>query len=211
MQGVIFTVGLGVELVLSAYQAIYHQGSPSDISTLIYFWIQLQSPLNILGYSFNYLHSSFIEAERMLKLLLEKPVIKDKADAKELVVTRGEIEFDHVNFSYDIHSTSMTLKDLTFRVLPGQTVALVGGSGVGKSTVLRLLDRLYNIKSGLISIDGQDINEVTVKSLRSIIGIVPQVIAPELIDVRKWSCLMIPSCTTFDTVSRLHLMKVLPF
>ena len=106
----------------------------------------------------------------MLKLLLEKPIIKDKADAKELVVTKGEIKFDHVNFSYDVHSTSRTLKDLTFRVLPGQTVALVGESGGGKSTVLRLLDRLYDIKSGLISIDGQDINEVTVKSLRSIIG-----------------------------------------
>jgi len=161
--------------MFSAHKIVVGQGSPSDLPTLVTYWLQLQLPLNILGYSYKYIHTIFVDAERVLKLLSEKPTIEDRPDAKEIVIMRGEINFDHVDFSYDVHGGSSTLEKLTFWVLPGQTVAIVGESGGGKSTVFRLLYRFYDIRSGLISIDGQDISKVTVKSLRSSIGIIPQV------------------------------------
>ena len=109
----------------------------------------------------------------MLELFTQEPTVKDKPDAKDLVVTEGEIRFDRVDFSYDVRREA--LKDFTFRAPPGRTVALVGESGGGKSTVFRLLFRFYDVGSGSITIDGQDLRDVKLNSLRRNIGIVPQV------------------------------------
>jgi ABC-type transport system involved in Fe-S cluster assembly fused permease/ATPase subunit len=133
---------------------------------------QLQAPLNFLGMYYRSIQSTLVDAERMLELFTQEPTIKDKEDAVDLVVTEGEIRFDHVTFSYDVRREA--LKDFTFRAPPGRTVALVGESGGGKSTVLRLLFRFYEANSGGISIDGQDLRDVKLQSLRKNIGIVPQ-------------------------------------
>jgi len=175
LQGVIFATALTALLFLSGYDVVNGRASAADVPTLISYWFQLQQPLNNLGYSYKSLHDSFIDAERVSKILLEEPSIKDRADPVDLVVDKGEIKFDHVDFSYSFQSKELTLADLTFTALPGQTVALVGQSGGGKSTVQRLIFRFYDRKSGTISIDGQDIRDVTIRSLRNCVGIVPQV------------------------------------
>jgi ABC-type transport system involved in Fe-S cluster assembly fused permease/ATPase subunit len=118
----------------------------------------------------------------MLELFTQEPSVKDKENATDLIVTEGEIKFNHVNFSYDVRREA--LKDFTFSAPPGRTVALVGESGGGKSTVLRLLFRFYDVGSGSITVDGQDLRDVKLNSLRRNIGIVPQVFSLEIgIDV----------------------------
>src|ERR1019366_1799094 len=98
--------------------------------------------------------------------------VKDKPGAKPLAVSGGEIRFDNVVFSYD--PERIVLKGISFTVPAGKTVAVVGPSGAGKSTISRILYRFYDIKSGSVTIDGQDIRDVTQASLRAAIGIVPQ-------------------------------------
>jgi len=154
---------------------VHGKASSAGFPTLILYWLQLQQPMNYLGYSYKNIHNSIIDAEKVLKLLMEKSSIKDKEKAVELILDKGEIKFDHVDFTYDVRRETLTLTDITFCVPPGKMVALVGRSGGGKSTVQRLLYRFYDSKSGTISIDDQNIRDVKLQSLRSSIGIVPQV------------------------------------
>jgi ATP-binding cassette subfamily B protein len=113
-----------------------------------------------------------VDLEAMFALLEENPEVKDRPGARPLVVTKGEIRFENVGFSYEGDRT--ILKDLSFEVPAGKMVAIVGPSGAGKSTISRILFRFYDIHSGRVAIDGQDIREVTQKSLRTAIGVVPQ-------------------------------------
>jgi ATP-binding cassette subfamily B protein len=108
----------------------------------------------------------------MFHLLHQPQEVRDKPDAKPLKVTGGEIRFDNVVFAYDLERT--VLKGVSFTVPAGKTIAVVGPSGAGKSTISRILYRFYDIKSGSVTIDGQDIRDVTQASLRASIGIVPQ-------------------------------------
>jgi ABC-type transport system involved in Fe-S cluster assembly fused permease/ATPase subunit len=100
-----------------------------------------------------------MEAERLLEVLKTEPTIKDAPDARELKVTEGKIEFDGVCFAYD--ERKPTLKDVSFCAPGGKSIAFVGETGGGKSTLLKLMDRFYDINTGSIKIDGQDIREVT--------------------------------------------------
>ena len=143
-----------------------------DFVTLLFYWEGVMWPLNRMSYSYRQVSSTLIDAERLLQLLQTKPTVKNAPDAKELQVTEGKIEFDHVNFSYDSRKT--TLKNISFVAEPGQTVAFVGETGGGKSTLLRLLFRFYDVSSGSIKIDGTDIRNVTLESLRDALGVVPQ-------------------------------------
>jgi ATP-binding cassette subfamily B protein len=113
-----------------------------------------------------------VDLEAMFALLEEMPEIKDKPGARPLQVTRGEIHFENVRFAYE--RDRPILKDVSFAVPAGKMVAIVGPSGAGKSTMARVLFRFYDIQSGAVSIDGQDIRDVTQKSLRAAIGVVPQ-------------------------------------
>ena len=99
-----------------------------------------------------------MDAERLLELFQTKPTIKDSADAKPLQLGKGLVKFDNVSFAYD--ERKPTLKGVSFIVPSGKTVALVGETGGGKSTILKLIDRFYDVKSGSISIDAQDIRDV---------------------------------------------------
>ena len=191
-------MGLLAACLLSAYRVSSSRATVGNFVTLLTYMAQLQAPLNFLGMYYRSIQSTLVDAERMLELFTQEPTIKDKPNAKELVVNEGEIRFDHVNFSYDIRREA--LKDLTFRAPPGRTVALVGESGGGKSTILRLLFRFYDVNGGGISIDGQDLRDVKLESLRKNIGIVPQVLLKVLkTDIRTPFFSMRQSCLTFNT------------
>jgi len=134
--------------------------------------IQLYIPLNFLGVIYREIKQSMIDMEKMFALLSQNREIADAPDAKPLVTMGGAVRFEHVRFGYDPDRT--ILHDISFEIPAGKTVAVVGPSGSGKSTLARLLFRFYDVNSGRIAIDGQDIREVTQQSLRQAIGIVPQ-------------------------------------
>jgi len=143
-----------------------------DFVLFVTYTLQLYIPLNFLGTYYRMIQQSFIDMENMFDLFQQKRQVLDEPHAPDIRVTNGLIEFEHVNFSYN--PEKQIIRDLCFTVYPGQTVALVGPSGSGKSTIIRLLYRFYDLDSGLISIDGQNIAKVTQKSLRKTIGVVPQ-------------------------------------
>lgn len=134
--------------------------------------IQLYVPLNWFGTFYRQIQKNFVDMENMFDLMKEEEEIIDAPDAPELAVSRGGIEFTNVTFGYS--SERIILKNVSFSVPPGKTIALVGPSGAGKSTIVRLLFRFYDVHSGSITIDGQNIKTVQQDSLRKAIGVVPQ-------------------------------------
>jgi ABC-type transport system involved in Fe-S cluster assembly fused permease/ATPase subunit len=143
-----------------------------DLVLVNAFMIQLYIPLNFLGVIYREIKQSLADIDRLFSLLEHDRDVADSENAKPLALQGAHVRFDHVSFSYDGRRT--VLHDVDFEILPGQTVAVVGESGAGKSTLSRLLFRFYDVSGGRITIDGQDIREVTQDSLRMAIGIVPQ-------------------------------------
>jgi ATP-binding cassette subfamily B protein len=134
--------------------------------------VQLYMPLNFIGSSYREIKQGLIDVEQMFNLLKVNAEIADNPGAVPLQVHKAEVVFEDVYFAYD--KERPIIRDLTFRVPPGHTVAIVGPSGAGKSTISRLLYRFYDVSGGRILIDGQDIAMATQKSLRAAIGMVPQ-------------------------------------
>ena len=134
--------------------------------------IQLFLPLTFLGFVYREIKRSLTDMEAMFQLTHEEQEIKDSELSKPILIKGGDVTFENVSFHYD--SRRPILKNISFKAKPGEKVAIVGSSGSGKSTISRLLFRFYDVTSGLIKIDGQDIRDVTQNSLRSVIGIVPQ-------------------------------------
>jgi ATP-binding cassette subfamily B protein len=134
--------------------------------------LQLYAPLGALGMVYSSIRQSLTDVEAMAQLLVQPPEVEDRPGAAALAVPRGHIVFDAVSFAYDPRRP--ILEAISFEVLPGRTVAVVGPSGAGKSTLARLLFRFYDVDAGAITIDGQDLREVTQLSLRRAIGVVPQ-------------------------------------
>lgn len=134
--------------------------------------MQLYSPLNFFGTIYRVIQQSFVDMENMLDLLKERQEIKDNPGARDLVLSQGTIEFRNVSFYY--RPDQPILKDVSFIVPPGHTVALVGSSGEGKSTIIRLIFRFYDVQEGSVLLDGQDIRGVKQASVRQAIGVVPQ-------------------------------------
>jgi ATP-binding cassette subfamily B protein len=143
-----------------------------DLVLVNAFLIQLSIPLNYLGMVYREVKQALTNIERMFALLAEEKEVEDAPDARPLALSRGEVRFEHVDFSYD--AARPILHDVDFRIPAGETVAVVGTTGAGKSTLARLLFRFYDVTGGRVTIDGQDIREVTQESLRRAIGIVPQ-------------------------------------
>ena len=146
--------------------------SLGDLVMVNAFMIQLYIPLNFLGVIYREIKQSLTDLDKMFVLLEREREVADAPGAEALVVSGGAVRFDHVSFAYD--KTRPILHDLSFEIPAGKKVAVVGPSGSGKSTLARLLYRFYDIEAGRITIDGQDISQVTQSSLRRAIGIVPQ-------------------------------------
>ncbi|XP_047432086.1 ATP-binding cassette sub-family B member 6 [Mugil cephalus] len=171
-QNVIIGSGLLAGSLLCAYFVTEGKFQVGDFVLFGTYIIQLYTPLNWFGTYYRMIQNSFIDMESMFKLFEEEEEVKDEVNAGNLLYKLGKVEFENVYFSYT--NGKEILKDVSFTVLPGQTVALVGQSGSGKSTIMRLLFRFYDVQGGCIRIDGQDISKVKQTSLRAHIGVVPQ-------------------------------------
>lgn len=171
-QGVIFSVGMAVVMVMSAMEVRAGTQTLGDFVFVNSLLMQLSIPLNFIGFIYRELRQGLTDIEEMFLLLDVPQEVRDREDASTLSVTQGWIRFDNVRFRYE--SGREILKGISFEVPAGKTVAIVGPSGAGKSTISRLLYRFYDIESGRITVDGQDIAGVTQSSLRAAIGIVPQ-------------------------------------
>ncbi|QJR79789.1 ABC transporter ATP-binding protein/permease [Alteromonas pelagimontana] len=136
------------------------------------FTMQIFMPLNFLGFVYREIRGSLANIDNLFTLLDEVPTVEDKPKARELVVKNSHIRFENVDFAY--HPDRQILKNISFEIASGQKVAVVGASGAGKSTLVKLLFRFYNPTAGRITIDGQNISDVSQASLRQTIGIVPQ-------------------------------------
>ncbi len=171
-QGFIFWTGMIVIAVFSANGVISGQYSIGDFVLINTFMLQVYRPLNFIGFVYREIRQGLADIEEMFRLLDQKPEIVDAKDAKPITISGPVIRFDNVSFHYD--SDRPILKNVSFEVPAGKTIAVVGPSGAGKSTISRLIYRFYDVSAGAVSIDGQDVREVSQKSLRAVIGMVPQ-------------------------------------
>ncbi|MFZ2158693.1 MAG: ABC transporter ATP-binding protein/permease [Bradyrhizobium sp.] len=169
---IVFTAGLGVAMIMCALEVKAGTKTIGDFVLVNAMMLQLYQPLYFVGLAYREIKQAATDIEAMWSVLAEVPEIRDRADARPLKVESGVIRFDNVVFAYE--PERKILKGVSFEVPPGRSLAVVGSSGSGKSTIARLLFRLYDVTSGRILIDGQDISEVAQISLRRAIGIVPQ-------------------------------------
>lgn len=169
-----FIIGLGLIIVMSLAASGVVQGSLTigDFVLVNTFLIQLFLPLNFLGFVYREIRQGLIDMEKMFELLDINAEVKDQNDAGPLKIDEGVVEFENVCFGYS--EDRGILNNVSFKVPAGKTVAIVGPSGAGKSTISKLLYRFYDVNSGSITIDGQDIRTVSQQTLRNAIGVVPQ-------------------------------------
>ncbi len=171
-QGVVIAIGVTLMMIFAAQGVVSGVMTLGDLVLVNAMMLQLFIPLNFLGIIYRALKYSLADMDMMLKLLDTEREVKDLEDAKDLVVSDAVIRFENVSFDYN--KERKILDNVSFEIPHGQKVAVVGPSGAGKSTLARLLFRFYDLKSGKILIDGQDIKSVKQNSLRDNIGIVPQ-------------------------------------
>lgn len=171
-QGVIIALSVTAVMFFAARQVTQGEMTLGDLVLVNAFLLQLFIPLGFLGVVYRQIKYAFADMDQLIKLLEINPEITDAVNAKAIVAADGEVVFEHVNFGYQ--AERKILHDVSFRIPPGKKVAVVGASGAGKSTLARLLFRFYDLDSGTIFIDRQDISKVTQASLRRAIGIVPQ-------------------------------------
>lgn len=167
-------IGLGVTalMYLAAKGVAEETMTIGDLVMVNMYLLQLFIPLNALGFIYREIRRALSDVENMFGLLKRKPTVQDLDNAPNIQVPNAEIEFTEVNFSYQ--DKRQILNQLSFKVAAGEKVAIVGPSGSGKSTIGRLLFRFYDVDSGSITIDGQDLRNVQQLSLRQAIGVVPQ-------------------------------------
>jgi ATP-binding cassette subfamily B protein len=171
-QSAILGLGTAACMALSAMAVLNGTQTIGDFVLINALLMQIAIPLNFVGFIYREIRQGLADIESMFSVLAVPAEIEDKPGAKALAVSSGAIRFEDVTFHYD--PDRQILKGLTFDVPAGHTVAVVGPSGAGKSTLSRLLFRFYDVTGGRITIDGQDIRDITQESLRSVIGMVPQ-------------------------------------
>jgi len=171
-QTMLITAGLVIVMVMAAVGVQNGALTVGDFVMVNAYMIQLMMPLNFLGSVYREIRQALVDMGEMFDLLEQPADVSDKPGADVLKVQGGEVVFDDVRFGYDAERP--ILKGISLRVAPGETVALVGSSGSGKSTIGRLLFRFYDVGGGAIRIDGQDLRDVTQDSLHANIGVVPQ-------------------------------------
>jgi ATP-binding cassette subfamily B protein len=171
-QAAIIALGVTAIMIGAAQGVVAGRLTVGDVVLVNTFLLQLYQPLNVLGMVYRELKQAIADLETVAALLALRPEIEDRADARALALAGGSVRFEEVSFGYDPRRP--ILQGLSFAVPAGQSLALVGSSGAGKSTVARLLFRFYDVDQGAILIDGQDLRDVTQDSLRRAIGLVPQ-------------------------------------
>jgi len=171
-QSFIIALAMTLAMLLAAHNVSTGSMTIGDFVLINALMIQIFVPLNFLGFVYREMKGSMANIAAMFALLEVVPSVKDADDAVELSINSGSVEFNRAEFSYQ--SERKILRDVSFKVQPKQKVAIVGSSGSGKSTIMKLLFRFYDLDSGRILIDGQDIRQVTQTSLRKAISVVPQ-------------------------------------
>ena len=171
-QGAVVAIGITMIMILAARGIVQGRMTVGDFVMVNAYLIQLAMPLNLLGTVYREIKQSLIDLENMFDLLRAPPEVADRPGAVPLKAGAGEVVFEDVTFGYDPRRP--ILEGVGFRVPAGGTVAIVGPSGAGKSTISRILFRFYEVSGGRVTIDGQDIRDVTQASLRAAIGMVPQ-------------------------------------
>ena len=171
-QAVLITIGLIVVMVMAALGVQNGTLNVGDFVMVNAYMIQITMPLNFLGTIYREIRQALVDMGEMFNLLDQKKEIVDGPNAKPINVIKGHVKFSNVYFSYD--KKRQILNDLNIDVSGGEKIAIVGSSGSGKSTIGRLLFRFYDVSGGSISIDGEDVRNVTQSSLHSAIGVVPQ-------------------------------------
>jgi ATP-binding cassette subfamily B protein len=172
VQSAIIAVAVTLIMWRAVLGVVDHTMTIGDLVLVNAFMIQLYIPLNFLGVIYREIKQALADMERMFRLIEVHAEVKDAPGAGPLHVTDGAVRFEHVDFSYE--SNRQILFDVSFTIPAGRTIAVVGPSGSGKSTLARLLYRFYDVTSGRITVDGQDLRAVQQASLRAAIGIVPQ-------------------------------------
>ena len=171
-QAFIIAIAMTSMMGMAAYQVSQGVMTIGDFVLINAFTMQIFMPLNFLGFVYREIKGSLANIEQMFGLLDKKPLIVDASNAQSLNITKGSVQFNDVHFSY--HEDRPIIKGISFDIERGQKVAVVGASGSGKSTLVKLLYRFYDVNDGVISLDKQDIKQVSQDSLRQAIGIVPQ-------------------------------------
>lgn len=179
-----FWITLGIALVMwqASVRVMNDTMTIGDFVLVQQFLITLYTPLAFLGTYWRMVRQYLVDVESMFKILDEPVEVEDAPDCKELLITQGKIEFNDVSFSYtrpsmeDLTGQKIKplLRNISFTVEPGMKVAIVGPSGSGKSTIARLLYRFYDVQDGVIRVDGQDIRNVSQRSLRKSMAVMPQ-------------------------------------
>ncbi len=179
VQALVMNLGLGVMAVLAGREAMAGRMGPGDVTAAILILIALYQPLNILGFAYREIRQSFIDMEAMLELTRLKPDVADVPDAVDLPTTAdrrgGRVQFEAVSYRHDARSEGLV--DVSFDVEPGTTTALVGPSGAGKTTLVRLALRLIDPQVGAVRLDGFDLRQIKQASLRRAVALVPQDVA----------------------------------
>ena len=165
-------VGLALVLLFGGYMVIHGSLQVGAILTFNLYLLMLQAPFMMLGMLIMMGQRAAASAERIYEILDEQPTVTDAPDAVDLVDCTGDVRFRHVDFAYSEDAEQLVLADFDLHVPPGQTVAIVGRTGAGKSTVARLLTRFYDVKHGSVELDGHDVRDLTLASLRANVGVV---------------------------------------
>ncbi|KHN98942.1 ABC transporter, transmembrane domain, type 1 [Metarhizium album ARSEF 1941] len=172
LESFVMEAGLLAAVSLVAVRIANGTAKFSSFVFLVSYWDTIRSPMSMLAWNIREATTHVIDAEWLYQLIQTKPSVRDKEGADKIQLKGGKVEFKNVSFSYG--PDRPIIRGMTFTAEPGQSVALVGETGSGKSTTLKLLYRFYDVSEGSIAIDGQDIRDVTLGSLRDVLGAVPQ-------------------------------------